>query len=152
MSNQGIDLTWDASEFIASCVKFRAKFEASVLILCQIAAMKMEEYAKNEAPWTDRTGNARQFLKGQADWISNDKIMIAVSHRDTYNQMVASDSIKKALMIGVTGEWQNFMILPTQAEQFVTAQTGLQIAVYSKQIAKLADADKLPTPDNVALS
>lgn len=73
-----------------------------------------------------------------------------VMNRETYNDMVASDSIKKALMIGVTGEWQNFMILPTQAEQFVTAQTGLQIAVYSKQIAKFADADKLPTPDNVA--
>ena len=73
-----------------------------------------------------------------------------VMNRETYNNMVASDSIKKALMIGVTGEWQNFMILPTQAEQFVAAQTGLQIAVYSKQIAKFADADKLPTPDNVA--
>ena len=84
MSNNDIDLTWDASEFIASCVKFRTKFEASVLILCQIAAMKMEEYAKNEAPWTDRTGNARQNLKGQAEWISADKIMIAVSHHMSY--------------------------------------------------------------------
>ena len=63
MSNNDIDLTWDASEFIASCVKFRTKFEASVLILCQIAAMKMEEYAKNEAPWTDRTGNARRTAR-----------------------------------------------------------------------------------------
>lgn len=72
-----------------------------------------------------------------------------VMNRNTYNNMVASESIKKALMVGVTGEWQNFMILPAQAEQFVAAQTQLQIAVYSKQIAKFADPDKLPTPDNV---
>lgn len=84
MSDYDIDLTWDASEFIDSCIQFRNKFEASVLILCQISAMKMEEYAKNEAPWTDRTGNARQNLKGQAEWISSDKIMIAVSHHMYY--------------------------------------------------------------------
>lgn len=84
MGRPDIDLTWDAGEFIASCVKFRTKFEASILILCQIAATKMEEYAKNEAPWTDRTGNARQYLTGQADWISSEKIMIAVSHHMHY--------------------------------------------------------------------
>lgn len=84
MGRPDIDLTWNPNEFVASCVKFRTKFEASVLILCQIAATKMEEYAKNEAPWTDRTGNARQFLKGQADWVSSDKIMIAVSHHMHY--------------------------------------------------------------------
>lgn len=103
--------------------------------------------------WTDHTtSNPVKDLLAALDNIENRtgvRPTRMIMNRETYNHMVASDSIKKALMVGVTGEWQNFMILPTQAEQFVISQTGLQIAVYSKQIAQFADADKLPTPDNV---
>lgn len=32
------------------------------------AAVKMEGYAKENAPWTDRTGNARQTITGACGW------------------------------------------------------------------------------------
>ena len=72
-----------------------------------------------------------------------------VMNRNTYNDMVKSDSIKKALAMGVQGQWQNFMVLSSDAEQFVAAKTGVQIAVYSKKIAQFADADKLPDYGNI---
>lgn len=70
-------------------------------------------------------------------------------NRETYNDMVASDSIKKALMIGVTGSWQDFMIMNSQAQQFIEQQAEVQIAVYSKKIAQFNDANLSPTPENV---
>ena len=79
-----LDLVWDPSEFVQSCEQYRSKFEAAVLLVCEVAAIKMEEYAKNEAVWTDRTGNARQRLRGEAAWISKDEIVIAVSHHMSY--------------------------------------------------------------------
>nr|DAO76982.1 MAG TPA: type I neck protein [Caudoviricetes sp.] len=78
------DLVWDPSQFVQSCEQYRSKFLASVLLVCEIASTKMEAYAKSNAIWTDRTGNARQKLKGEAAWVSKDQIMIAVSHHMSY--------------------------------------------------------------------
>lgn len=72
-----------------------------------------------------------------------------ILNRKTYNDMVKSDSIKKALAMGVQGDWKNLMLLPADAEQFVAAKTELQIAVYSKKIAQFASADKLPDYGNI---
>lgn len=78
------ELVWDPSEFVQSCEQYRSKFLVSVLLVCEIASTKMEAYAKSNAIWTDRTGNARQKLKGEAAWVSKDQIMIAVSHHMSY--------------------------------------------------------------------
>lgn len=47
--------------------KFHDKFHAAVGLLCENGAQKMEGYAKENRPWTDRTGRARQSLKGSWD-------------------------------------------------------------------------------------
>lgn len=78
------ELVWDPSEFVQSCEQYRGKFLVSVLLVCEIASTKMEAYAKSNAIWTDRTGNARQKLRGEAAWVSKDQIMIAVSHHMSY--------------------------------------------------------------------
>ena len=78
------DLVWDPSQFVQSCEQYRNKFLVSVLLVCEIASTNMEAYAKTNAIWTDRTGNARQKLKGEAAWVSKDQIMIAVSHHMDY--------------------------------------------------------------------
>ena len=78
------DLVWDPSEFVQSCEQYRSKILTSVLLICEIASAKMEAYAKSNAIWTDRTGNARQKLRGEAAWVSKDQIMIAVSHHMSY--------------------------------------------------------------------
>jgi len=43
----------------------------------------MEEYAKSHAPWTDRTGNARQGLHGGVD-VWGDQQVLYLSHGVEY--------------------------------------------------------------------
>lgn len=84
MAKPEIDLTWNPNEFVREVTMYRTKIEASVKILADVAAIKMENYAKEESIWQDRTGNARQTLKGSATWTSQQVVMIAVSHHQHY--------------------------------------------------------------------
>lgn len=61
-----------------------SKLKQAIKILTDSAARKMEAWAKTNAKWVDRTGNARQFIKGEAVWVSNTKIQIALSHNVNY--------------------------------------------------------------------
>lgn len=78
------ELVYDVDSFVAECIKYRSKIEVSILTLAEIAATKMEAYAKENAPWTDRTGNARQKLAGSAGFITQDQVMIVVAHHMSY--------------------------------------------------------------------
>ena len=63
--------------------KLQSKFEAAVQILAENGAEKMEQYAKENRPWHDRTGNARQRLKGSWEKESNG-YKIQIAHGVTY--------------------------------------------------------------------
>ena len=84
MASNDIDLKWDMKEFEESITFIQTRFQTSILILCEVAAAKMEEYAKDEAIWIDRTSNARQKLTGQAYYVTMDQVQIAVSHQMDY--------------------------------------------------------------------
>ena len=84
MASNDIDLQWDMKEFEESINFIQTRFQTSILILCEVAAAKMEEYAKDEAIWIDRTSNARQKLTGQAYYVTMDQVQIAVSHQMDY--------------------------------------------------------------------
>lgn len=43
-----------------------------------------ETYAKQNAPWTDRTGNARQTLHGWVNELANDTVELYLSHGVEY--------------------------------------------------------------------
>lgn len=78
------ELVYDVDRFVRDCHIYRSKFETAVVTLAEIAATKMEAYAKANRPWTDRTGNARQNLKGSAAWVTKDQVMIVVAHHMDY--------------------------------------------------------------------
>ena len=84
MASNDIDLQWDMKEFEESITFIQTRFQTSILILCEVAAAKMEEYAKDEAIWIDRTSNARQKITGQAYYVTMDQVQIAVSHQMDY--------------------------------------------------------------------
>lgn len=44
----------------------------------------METYAKQNAPWTDRTGNARQSLYAFTERLGNDAVKLYLSHGIEY--------------------------------------------------------------------
>ena len=103
--------------------------------------------------WTDRTtSDPIKDIMAALDDIENRtgvRPTRMLLNRNTYNDLIYSDSIKKALALGLAGSWENLVVLPQQAEQFISAHTGLQIAVYTKKIAQFASADKLPDVGNI---
>ncbi len=54
------------------------KVDIATRMLAETGAVNMQGYAQGHAPWTDRTGRARQTLKGSVEPYSNGyKIIIA---------------------------------------------------------------------------
>lgn len=48
--------------------KAAMKHKAALTVYAHTAAKKLEGEAKRSAPWTDRTGNARNSIQGTAGW------------------------------------------------------------------------------------
>lgn len=61
----------DASEVFAKLNAFGSKFDAALYLFANNGAQKMEQYAKQNRPWTDRTARARQSLTGSAFRVEN---------------------------------------------------------------------------------
>lgn len=72
----------------------QAKTRASLQIIADSAAKAMEEYAKRNARWTDRTGNARQRLKGSTRW-EQSALIAAISHNVDYGMWLELCNEKK---------------------------------------------------------
>lgn len=56
---------------------------AAVVALAQDWAGELEGRAKQDAPWTDRTGNARSGLRGETV-VSRNQVKIALAHSVEY--------------------------------------------------------------------
>lgn len=48
------------------------KKTAALKLYADTAALKLEAEAKRNAPWTDRTSNARNSIQGKAEWRGNE--------------------------------------------------------------------------------
>lgn len=83
-----IKVEWNAEELVNNLKKldraFTSKEYGGLLMLMQTAATKMESWAKQNAPWTDRTGQARQRLTGQAYWENPKIVVAAIAHQVDY--------------------------------------------------------------------
>lgn len=60
----GIPFYFDNAHIVAFLMALRQRSHESILSAGQQFADSMEQYAKQNAPWTDRTGNARRTLAG----------------------------------------------------------------------------------------
>jgi len=63
--------------------EFLERKKAGLYALLQNWAGTMEGYAKSYAPWTDRTGHARQGLQGGVD-VRGDQQVLYLSHGVDY--------------------------------------------------------------------
>lgn len=79
----GCSLSWDTKDVLKKLEQMQAKTRAALQIIADTAVKAMERYAKNNARWTDRTGNARQRLKGSTRW-EQDALIAAISHNVDY--------------------------------------------------------------------
>ena len=60
------------------------KMRAAIGLYANTAAKKMEADAKRNAPWTDRTGNARNSIQGDFGW-EDDSAKIVLSGNVDYS-------------------------------------------------------------------
>ena len=63
-----------------NCVLYGQKVIEAVRRVAAYFAPVMETYAKQHAPWTDRTGNARQSLNAWTEQLSQDVVALYLSH------------------------------------------------------------------------
>ena len=61
----------DVSKVLKGITDFEDAFDKALMVFAQSGAQKMEQYAKKNRKWTDRTGRARQSLNGSAFRIDN---------------------------------------------------------------------------------
>lgn len=73
----------DAEQVVQNMAKFENKFDAALYQFANNGAQKMEAYAKQNRPWTDRTGRARQSLKGSA-YKANKGYRLEIAHGVSY--------------------------------------------------------------------
>ena len=61
----------DVSKVLKGITDFDDAFDKALMVFAHSGAQKMEQYAKKNRKWTDRTGRARQSLNGSAFRIDN---------------------------------------------------------------------------------
>lgn len=58
----------------------------TVLVICNRFVPIIEAWLKENAPWTDRTGNARQSLFADVDQIARSAIIVILGHGVEYGE------------------------------------------------------------------
>ncbi len=85
----------------------------ALLAIGQRAGTEMQNQAKRDAPWTDRTGNARTGLIGTADKIGATQVEIVLGHTVVYG-------VKLEL-----GHGRRFAVVEATIENYLPQLEGL---------------------------
>lgn len=94
--------------------------EAAVIALAQNWAGTLEGRAKQNARWTDRTGNARNGLKGQAI-VGRREVAITLSHSMDYGVWLELANSGRNAILGPTMD----AALPEIRDSYRTLMEGL---------------------------
>lgn len=79
------EIRWAGSaQMLARLRDYDGKVKRALHAVAQYFAPIVEAYAKDNAPWTDRTGNARQGLTGSVRDISETVVHLYLSHKMDY--------------------------------------------------------------------
>lgn len=73
----------DTSGIEKGLMRLMDKSEAAIRMYSETAALKLQNYMRDNAPWTDRTGDARKRLTGTVYKVSNG-YQIILSHGVNY--------------------------------------------------------------------
>ena len=114
--------------------------------------MSEEHQIKVTTPWADFANSTPVAdIVAACDKIEEDtgeRPTRGVMNRTTFLEMIASHSIKKDLMVGVSGSWDNLYMSEDEARQYIERKTGVKIYVYSKKIGVLDEATLTPNMDS----
>lgn len=73
----------DSTSLLRGLQSLESKSEVAMRAFAETGALKMQSYAQQNAPWTDRTGAARQRLKGSVQRREN-AFRIQIAHGVDY--------------------------------------------------------------------
>lgn len=90
----GCSISFETEKVLKRLNDMQARTRASLQIIADSAVKAMESYAKKNARWTDRTGNARQRLKGSIRW-EQSALIAAISHNVDYGMWLELCNEKK---------------------------------------------------------
>lgn len=68
--------------------------------ICQRFVPEIEAWMKSNAPWTDRTANARQSLWADVDQIARSAIIVILSHGVSYGEFLEFSHGSQYAIIG----------------------------------------------------
>jgi hypothetical protein len=104
-------ITFDSSGFMSELNTRTERLKQALTILTDVASRKMENWAKENAKWEDRTGNARQGIKGESFWVNEHTITCALSHSVDYGIWLELANEKKyAILEEAIQEHKNELI------------------------------------------
>ena len=75
---------WKTETLFKNTKVFKPQFERALVALTEFYGTKIETEAKRNAPWTDRTGNARNGLTTAVEHEPFKRHTIVLSHRVPY--------------------------------------------------------------------
>lgn len=96
-----MSLRTDFSELYSWLNSTPGRAEMALNLYATNAALKLQNYARNKAPWTDRTGHARQRLTGTTSRISSG-YRITLAHGVDYGKWLELAHEKKYAIIQPT--------------------------------------------------
>jgi len=102
-------------ELIANVEALGARYERAAAAVGQLLAPKIEAYAKQTAPWVDRTGQARQGLTGLSE-ASADLVTIYLYHQADYGKWLelANGGKYRVILPALTAHYGEAMSLIAQ--------------------------------------
>lgn len=65
-----MDFQIDFNDLVGGLDQFNSRAEAAMAMYVDTAALTLQSYMRDNAPWTDRTGHARQRLTATASKVS----------------------------------------------------------------------------------
>lgn len=78
-------IRWEGDEQVARNMRqYGDSVRQAMFQLGQRWTAQFEAEAKSEAPWTDRTANARQTLHAYPEWIERNALALYLSHGVAY--------------------------------------------------------------------
>lgn len=75
---------WKSNTITPRITEMEAKMHARLHVLTEYTARDMESYARSHAPWKDRTGNARNGLRGITAIVPGKSYAVILAHGVSY--------------------------------------------------------------------
>lgn len=119
-------LSFSIAELMNGLAELAQTVPGNVLAGAASVAGEMEDYAKRNAPWTDRTGNARRTMTGFAGWDEGGNLLVGISGHMPYSPKLELHYGGRYAILVPTVDAYAPTILDAVARA-VTAQGGIDI-------------------------